>query len=155
MNQETINRIHALNLDPFTETAVCEIVQAAIDGAAGRPATALALQLPADWPTDYQDIFWLRYPRRDDKKKAMIALDKVAFAGKTRWPDLLAGIEQYKRSSDVKRGCIKLPATFLNGESWKNEYTGSTGPKSSFDTAVELLSRTDGQRTDHDEQYRR
>ena len=141
MDQNIIDRIRALNLDPFTEAAVCEIVRDAVDVFAAaeeseKPSTASMLQIPGDWPADYRAQFWARYPRKDEKKKAMAALDKIAFAGKTRWADLLAGIDRYLGTDDVRRGFIKYPATFLNGESWNNEYNGSKGPQSFFEIAA-------------------
>ena len=127
MNQSVLDRIHALNLDPFTETAICEIVQEAIDGAT-KISTAVALQIPGDWPADYREQFWKRYPKKEDKKPAFKALDKIAFEGKTRWIDFMAGVDRYLRSENVLAGFIKMPATFINAESWKNEYNCS-GPK--------------------------
>ena len=122
------DRIHALNLDPFTETAICEIVQEAIDGAAGIPTMVVALQIPGDWPADYREQFWHLYPKKEDKKIALKALDKVAFAGKTKWADLIDGTARYLKSETVQNGFIKMPATFINAESWKNEYN-CFGPK--------------------------
>jgi hypothetical protein len=55
-------------------------------------------------------------------------LDKIAFAGKTKWVDFVEGVERYLKSEKVKSGFIKMPATFINAESWKNEYNCS-GPK--------------------------
>ena len=120
---EVLDRIHALNLDPFTETAVCEIVQEALEA---KPSTAL--QIPGDWPADYREQFWRLYPKKEDKKTALKALDKIAFAGKTKWSDIMAGVDRYIRSDKVKDGFIKMPATFINAESWKNEYN-CIGPK--------------------------
>ncbi len=85
------------------------------------------LQIPADWPSDYQSQFWKAYPNKKAKAFAMKALDKVAFAGKTAWADLMAGLERYISSRDVKRGYVKHPATWLNGGCWMDEQ-GPTPP---------------------------
>lgn len=100
-------------------------------------AAGQTLQIPGDWPADYQAQFWALYPRKTDKKAAIKSLDKVAFEGKTRWVDLINGIERYKLSNDVKKGYSKHPATFLNKGSWMDEeQTGPVpinGPVSFFD----------------------
>ena len=137
ISREILDRISELNLDPMTETSVLEIVR---DVAAGNTIKAIGLQLPGDWPADYREQFWRRYPRKDDKPVALKKLDKIAFSGKTRWIDLISGLERYLRSDDVKRGFIKMPATFLNKESWGNQYVGNRSePKSFFDVAAGLL----------------
>jgi len=137
LSRDILQRIFALHLDPMTETAVMEIIRDAVDGKATQ---ILTLQLPGDWPTDYREQFWRRYPRKDDKPVALKKLDKIAFSGKTRWIDLISGLERYLRSDDVKRGFIKMPATFLNKESWGNQYVGNRSePKSFFDVAAGLL----------------
>ena len=136
---QILDQIHALNLDPFTETAVCEIVQEAIDGAAGNPTTAIALQIPADWPADYQVIFWQRYPNKKAKPRALKVLEKIAFAGKTRWSDLINGLERYILTREVRRGFIKHPATWLNDQGWKDqeaEIVPEDRPKSFFEIAA-------------------
>lgn len=120
LNERTLSRIRSLGLDANGYMTVCEIAQEAIDLSHPKKKS-LALQIPGDWPPDYRDQFWDAYPNRKDKHDAMKALDKVAFAGRTKWADLINGIEQYKLSRDVQRGFIKMPATFLNKGSWKNE----------------------------------
>ena len=118
LSSDTIDRIHALNLDPFTETAVCEIVQDAVNAAAPNPANLLPSMIPADWPPDYQARFWAKYPNKTAKPRAMKALEKVAHSGKTRWNDLMAGLERYNISPKVRDGFVKNPATWINDEGW-------------------------------------
>lgn len=95
---------------------------------------AVAKTIPADWPADYRERFWGRYPNRKAKAHAMRALDKVAFAGKTAWADLWVGLERYINSETVKRGFAKHPATWVNAECWKDEpgpgdEGGAPGPR--------------------------
>lgn len=84
-------------------------------------AAGQALQIPGDWPADYREQFMAKYPRRTKKKDGLKALDKVAFAGRTKWADLIAAIERYILSPDVQRGYVMHPATWINAECWKDE----------------------------------
>src|ERR1700730_13043868 len=92
----------------------------------------MQLQIPADWPADYQVQFWKAYPNKKAKIHAMKALDKVAFAGKTKWADLIFGLERYMLSNEVQRGYVKHPATWINGGCWMDETspngTNGSGP---------------------------
>jgi len=128
LSERTLSRIRGLGLDANGYMTACEIVQEAID-ASHPKKQALALQIPADWPADYREQFWRKYPNKKDKHEALKALDKVAFAGKTRWADLIAGIERYILSRGVQRGFVKMPATFLNKGSWKDEEQTTPVPR--------------------------
>lgn len=90
--------------------------------------------IPADWPADYQVQFWKAYPNKKAKAFAMKALDKVAFAGKTKWADLISGLDRYILTDEVRRGFVKHPATWLNGGCWMDEPTpnGTKGRSLSF-----------------------
>jgi hypothetical protein len=127
LTSQTLARITDLGLDLITETAVIEILQDAID-AAVPIGSSVALQLPADWPADYQEQFWRRYPNKTAKPRAMKALDKIAFSGKTRWADFTQGLERYIVSPRVISGYIKGPAVWLNDEGW-NDGPQPNGPK--------------------------
>src|SRR5579859_980653 len=123
LSERTLSKIRSLGLDANGYLTVCTIVQEAIDDSrpATKQTTALALTLPADWPADYQEVFWKKYPAKKSKKEAMKAIDKVAFAGKTKWLDLIIGLDAYIISREVQRGFVKHPATWLNKECWKDE----------------------------------
>jgi hypothetical protein len=116
-----LDRITGLMLNPRDHAAVCQIVSEAMVVAATKKGTAVAKTIPPDWPADYREQFWKLYPNRKAKAHAMKALDKVAFAGKTAWHDLLAGLDRYIKSKTVKRGFVAHPATWLNAERWKDE----------------------------------
>lgn len=108
----------------------------------------------ADWPADYADVFWSRYPNKKSKGHALKALEKIASAGKTRFSDLIAGLERYINSRDVQRGFVKHPATWLNGQCWKDEEQSSPlpveRPKSFFEVASEAYENANGARTGND-----
>lgn len=120
VSTKTLERISALCLNEPLQVIIIDIVREAIDDAQPK-GRALAKTAPADWPTDYHEQFWGRYPSRKAKAAAMKALDKVAFAGKTAWVDLIRGLERYISSETVRRGFVKHPATWLNAECWKDE----------------------------------
>lgn len=67
------------------------------------------------------DEFWNAYPRKEGKKPAFKAFRSAL--SRTSFEDILAGIEAYKRSDRVKRGFIKLPATWLNEDAWEDAAT--------------------------------
>ncbi len=73
------------------------------------------------WPQGYQDQFWDRYPNKKAKGAAIKSLEKIARGGKTDWDDLMAGLERYIISEEVKRGFVKHPATWLNAQCWSDE----------------------------------
>lgn len=154
LSEKTISKIRGLGLDANGYLTVCAIVQEAIDES--RPAkqtTSLALTIPADWPADYQEQFWRTYPNRKSKKEAMKALDKVAFGGKIKWADLIAGIERYISSRDVQRGFVKHPATWLNGECWKDQEQTTPlpveRPKSFLEAALDFDDGTGSYQNGH------
>ncbi len=129
LNSQTLAQIEALGLDVITETSVIEIVERAVELAVPI-GSALALQLPADWPVDYREQFWARYPNKTAKPRALKALDKVAFAGKARWADLMAGLERYIISPRVIGGYVKGPEKWLNDEGWNDQPCRGPKPKS-------------------------
>jgi hypothetical protein len=122
LSEKTLSKIRGLGLGVHGYLSVCAIVQEAIDES--RPAkqtTCFALILPGDWPADYRELFWEKYPNKKSKKEAMKALDKVAYSGRTRWTDLIGAVKRYIVSRDVQRGFVKHPATWLNAECWKDQ----------------------------------
>ncbi len=124
LSAKTIGRIESLvavaKLSATEHNMLLRIVKDAVaEGTTN--GRALAKVVPPDWPADYRDAFWAKYPNRKAKAHAMKALDKVAFAGKTAWADLINALERYIVSDDVIRGYAKHPATWLNAECWKDE----------------------------------
>jgi len=112
----------------------------------------------SDWPADYQSQFWNRYPNKKAKALAVKALDKVAKAGKTRWVDLINGLERYIYSYEVQKGFVKHPATWINGGCWQDQEQTTPlpveKPKSFFEVASDLMSAGNGERTNPDRHQR-
>ena len=62
--------------------------------------------------------FWKEFPRKEGKKPAFKAFRSALTRAK--FEDLLAGAIAYRSSDRVKRGFIKLPATWLNEDLWED-----------------------------------
>lgn len=108
--------------------------------------TSTALTIPGDWPADYQKQFWDRYPNKVNKKDALKKLDKVARAGKTKWADLMSGLERYIICDKVQNGFIMGPDRWVLGEHWNDQYGsepagGRRVQRSAHEIAADLLSR--------------
>lgn len=101
------------------------------------------------------DMFWKVYPRREGKKKALESFLK-AIAAKVDPTIIQRKAKEYSsvcNKDQVDRTLIKLPATWLNGEHWEDEYklgVSSTRPSSKwteqerqrrFEKAIDELER--------------
>lgn len=74
----------------------------------------------SDWPSDFREQFWAKYPRKTGKVAAIRKLEGVRKAGKVKFPDLLSAVEKYAQSgTDPKY--IKHPETWLNKGCWDDE----------------------------------
>jgi hypothetical protein len=98
----------------------------------------------AKTPTPNQDgfdMFWKAYPKKIGKGDALKAWGKSVTP--TDIPAVLAGLEAHKNSDQWQRGYILNPATFLNGERWKDEISGAFVPvaRSRIPTASDLRPR--------------
>ena len=72
-------------------------------------------------PSDLFDEFWKEYPRKEGKKPAFKAFRSAL--SRAKFEDILAGVIAYRSSDRVKRGYIKLPATWLNEDLWEDAAT--------------------------------
>lgn len=84
-----------------------------------REARADALSSP-DWPKDFRDQFWERYPNKVGKPVAMQKLDRIKRRGDVRWADLMGGLDAYIKNKPIDRDWLN-PATFINQERWKDQ----------------------------------
>lgn len=66
------------------------------------------------------DEFWEAYPKKRDKGRARKDFEKALRL--TDIDTILAAVERYKKSDEVKRGFIKYPSTWLNAEAWDDDY---------------------------------
>jgi hypothetical protein len=67
------------------------------------------------------DEFWKEYPRKEGKKPAFKAFRSAL--SRASFEDIIAGVIAYRSSDRVRRGFIKLPATFLNEDAWEDAAT--------------------------------
>jgi hypothetical protein len=65
--------------------------------------------------------FWNEYPRKEGKKPAFKAFRSALT--RATFEDILAGVIAYKQSDRVRRGYIKLPASWLNEDLWEDAAT--------------------------------
>lgn len=77
----------------------------------------------SDWPSDYRDQFWSRYPRKTEKKSALEKLDAIAKGGKVPWLTFCAGLNRFvdKSRGEIEK-YIKHPTTWLNRGCWDDVY---------------------------------
>ena len=85
------------------------------------PKTAARSAVLSDWPNDYRERFWKRYPRRTEKQAAMKKLEAVRATG-LPWATFWGGVERYaKWCVGTEQAYIKHPATWLNRGCWDDE----------------------------------
>ena len=84
--------------------------------------------------------FWKAYPKKELKKKT-VEIWKRRKLGEFL-PEILAFIEKAKKTDRWKRGMIKQPPVFLNGDCWNDDLAGyndvpkDTGPGFVKSTAI-------------------
>lgn len=64
--------------------------------------------------------FWNEYPVKRDKAKAFKAFRSAL--SRAKFEDILAGVIRYKNDPTRKPEFTKYPATWLNADSWENDY---------------------------------
>lgn len=67
------------------------------------------------------DIFWEAYPKKELKKRSSEIWATKKFS--TKLPEILAFVEKAKLTIRWKKGFIKQPTAFLNGECWNDDLT--------------------------------
>jgi uncharacterized protein YdaU (DUF1376 family) len=85
------------------------------DAADIRPAEVAG---PCDWPKNYRDQFWSKYPNKIGKPKALAKLDRARKRG-VAWAELWSGLERYVAKTDDRSWCN--PETWINQERWTDE----------------------------------
>lgn len=78
-----------------------------------------------EWPDDFVDQVWSRFPRKTEKKLGVDALQRLHRADRVAWPDVRAGL-------DALAGCdpqyVPALARWIKGERWKDERPSSRSP---------------------------
>lgn len=77
--------------------------------------------LPSDWPADFREQFWNKYPNKVGKPKALAKLEGVARRGVlVPWMEIMDGLDRYIRSKPPDRSWLN-PETFINQERWADQ----------------------------------
>jgi hypothetical protein len=79
-----------------------------------------SLRSGSDWPSDYREQFWAKYPRKTGKAAAIRKLDGVRKAGKVEFSSIMAAVEKYAAASRDPQ-FIKHPETWINKGCWDDE----------------------------------
>jgi hypothetical protein len=79
-----------------------------------------------DWPKDFREQFWNRYPNKVGKPKALAKLEG-ARKRKVPWRSIMDGLERYIRDKPADRAWLN-PETFVNQERW-NDQPANAGHK--------------------------
>ena len=69
---------------------------------------------------DLFDEFWTAYPRKLDKAKAFRAFKSAL--KRAKFEEILAGLLRYRNDPNRDPDFTKYPATWLNNDSWENDY---------------------------------
>lgn len=79
----------------------------------------------ADWPKDFREQFWSRYPVRKGKQSAIAKLESIRARRKIAWADIVRGLDNLDAAiADGRQdpAFVKHPTTWLNGGCWDDEY---------------------------------
>jgi hypothetical protein len=83
----------------------------------------------ASWPADYREQFWSNYPRKTEKKEALVKLDKVRKSGTVSWAVFLAGVMRHAAAvATTEERYIKHPTTWLHRGCWDDVYGPPRSP---------------------------
>jgi hypothetical protein len=85
--------------------------------------------------------FWNEYPRKEGKKPAFKAFTSAL--SRAKFEDILAGVIAYRTSDRVRRGYIKLPASWLNEDLWEDAATIVQSNSSGDDKRLKELARSE------------
>ena len=69
---------------------------------------------------DLFNEFWTAYPRKLDKAKAFRAFKSAL--KRAKFEEILAGLLRYRNDPNRDPDYTKYPATWLNNDSWENDY---------------------------------
>lgn len=95
---------------------------------------ASALNLFDDWPKDYRELFWGKYPHKVGKPDALKKLDAVHKRGGVTWAEFNAGLDRYIGKNDERPWCN--PATWINQQRWADQPAPAQNPANNLMRAI-------------------
>lgn len=84
-----------------------------------RKKESRAVALVDDWPVDYREWFWSRYPNKVGKPRALAKLDGCRRRG-VAFDAIMSGLDRYIANKPPDRAWLN-PETFLNQERWTDQ----------------------------------
>lgn len=114
--RDTRGTVAGQQRDKTEDTEYTESTELISDGSARAREVARPVD---DWPPDYRDRFWDRYPHKVGKPKALAKLDACR---KRRIPfnAIMDGLDRYIRTKPPDRQWLN-PETFINQERWNDQ----------------------------------
>jgi hypothetical protein len=73
----------------------------------------------SDWPSDYRQKFWEKYPHKVGKAAALAKLERAAKTGRVTFENLMAGLDRYVHKTDDRPWCN--PATWIHQDRWLDQ----------------------------------
>jgi uncharacterized protein YdaU (DUF1376 family) len=75
--------------------------------------------LADDWPADYRERFWVRFPNKIGRPKALAKLDNCRKRG-VSFNAIMSGLDRYIAAKPPDRAWLN-PETFINQERWTDQ----------------------------------
>lgn len=128
---EAKSRADNANQDSPPETA-CPLLPLPIpipeEGRENLPQQVGAGNVIDDWPEDFFDRFWPRYPpgRKTDKKAVRAKLERIRRDREVTFAKLMAAVDRYAIASPDPN-FTKAPLVWLNKGCWDDEFALRTG----------------------------
>lgn len=90
-----------------------------------RETRARALVVEDGWPADFREQFWIRYPNKVGKPKALAKLEACRRRG-VPFAEIVSGLDRYIASKPPDRAWLN-PETFINQERWTDQPAFAAG----------------------------
>jgi hypothetical protein len=107
----------------------------AIDQKPEKEGTREVALVPSDWPTDWFDQFWKKYPNKVDPKGSKKKLAKAGNDG-IAFKTIMDGLDRYVAKTDDRPWLN--PTTFINQSRW-NEETVPNGKAKTGGSIIDAL----------------
>lgn len=103
-----------------------------------------------DWPDDFFELFWSKYPpgRKTSKKEVRLKLEKIRKSGDHKkrpvsFVKIMLAVRSYAHSG-IKPEFTKAPEVWLNKECWEGETPVSSSPAATGDEEFSMFDIASG-----------